>query len=106
MFAVMLLPLTAALAQRNNPFSANPDVRTPVAAVKRVEPQPVDIPQAVKSHETSPAEKEVDLTQIYRVGPRDTLFIALANAPNASGYYSVQQDGRSTFHLRAIALWY
>jgi protein involved in polysaccharide export with SLBB domain len=98
--ALSLLPLST-LAQRNNPFSANPDVRTTVASVKAVEPRQVDITTAVKPPEISlvAITKIADLTQTYRIGPGDTLFIVLANAPNASGYYSVSPDGTIDFPL-------
>ncbi|HEY2847987.1 MAG TPA: polysaccharide biosynthesis/export family protein [Pyrinomonadaceae bacterium] len=102
-FALSLLPLGATFAQRNNPFSANPDVRSAVASAKHVEPAQVDIAQAIKSREVRATEKPSDLTHIYRIGPGDALYIVLANAPNAAGYYSVDRDGTIDFPLAGNA---
>ena len=98
--AISLVPMCLTFGQRNNPYSANPDTRTTVATVRRPEPQSVD----VRSQQRVPIEKPeraTDLTQIYKIGAGDTLYIVLTNAPNASGYYSVRADGTIDFPLAA-----
>lgn len=84
----------AAFAQRNNPFSANPDVRTTIAAVDRndlrTKRSPVD---------AGSANSKAELTKIYKVGTGDTLHIVLANAANAVGNYTVGADGTIDFPL-------
>jgi polysaccharide export outer membrane protein len=97
--AVLLNLTVGAVAQRNNPFSANPNTRTAVATVKRV-----DTPAAVKkSFGTGSKLTFSEITQVYKIGAGDTLQIVLANAPNASGYYSVQADGTIDFPLAGNA---
>jgi protein involved in polysaccharide export with SLBB domain len=97
--AFVLASVLAVSAQRNNPFSANPDVRTAVAAIKRVEPQQPDVQAAKPRVSIESTERRVELTQIYRVGAGDMIYIVLANAPNASGYYTVRADGTIDFPL-------
>ena len=93
-FAMAFLLVPAIFAQRDNPFSVNPETRRSVASVTRLEQrQPVTTSESVAS---APA---IDATQIYRVGAGDTLFIVLANAPNAAGHYSVRPDGTIDFPL-------
>ena len=97
--ALVLASVAAASAQRNNPFSSNPDVRTTVASVKRADaPQP-DVRTAKTSVTVDAGERTADLTRIYKIGVGDMLHIVLANAPNASGYYTVRSDGTIDFPL-------
>ncbi|MBV9241461.1 MAG: polysaccharide biosynthesis/export family protein [Acidobacteria bacterium] len=96
---ILLLTATGS-AQRNNPFSANPDTRNVQARVQRPEPEPVVITSVVEQRAIIPAATtDADPTRTYKVAPGDTLYIVLANAPNASGYYSVRADGSIDFPL-------
>lgn len=97
--AVLLTLSVGTSAQRNNPFSANPDTRTAVAVAKRVDP-PATVNLNVQTVFPSGTSEP---TQIYKIGAGDTLQIVLANAPNASGYYSVRSDGTIDFPLAGDA---
>ena len=97
--ALVLASVLAANAQRNNPFSSNPDVRTTVAAVERVEPKPVTVQTAKPPVNIDAPERSAELTRSYKIGAGDMLYIVLANAPNASGYYTVRGDGTIDFPL-------
>ena len=95
----ILASVLAAGAQRNNPFSSNPDVSKTVAAVKHIESRQPE-PQTQKvSISVEASEKSADPTRIYKIGAGDMLQIVLANAPNASGYYTVRADGTVDFPL-------
>jgi protein involved in polysaccharide export with SLBB domain len=96
--AVLLTLSGGTIAQRNNPFSENPDARTAVASAKRLE-----VPIVRQSAQVASQPAVAEVTQIYKIGAGDTLQIVLANAPNASGYYSVQADGTVDFPLAGDA---
>lgn len=108
--AALLLCVTcvAGFSQRNNPYSANPVSRVepqeqPVAKMQPViikvgEQRPNALQQATKiaSNNVSPS---TPLTEIYKIGVGDVLFVNLKNAPKAAGYYTVRRDGTIDFPL-------
>lgn len=88
--------------QRNNPYSANP------RSNETVREQPVAGMQAtvikVGEKRPNPEKKSqmsvsAPLTEIYKIGAADVLYINLTNAPNAAGYYTVRGDGTIDFPL-------
>ncbi|MFN0140476.1 MAG: polysaccharide biosynthesis/export family protein [Pyrinomonadaceae bacterium] len=106
----------SAFSQRNNPYASNPNPQVeqrdqatvqaqprPIATV-----QPVVIPVGDKRTTiarrqpmmaNAPTENSKPLTEIYRVGAGDVLFVNLKNAPKAGGYYTVRRDGTIDFPL-------
>lgn len=105
-----LLWISCALAfsQRNNPYSANPVSRVeppeqPVAKMQPViikvgDPRPATDRQ-IPTPSRSSVETAQPLTEIYKVGVGDVLFVNLKNAPKATGYYTVRRDGTIDFPL-------
>jgi protein involved in polysaccharide export with SLBB domain len=92
-------------AQRNNPYSSNPEPRIQQAIVlpgERVLP-PVDsrpsIARQTYNIAATAAARSIKPTEIYKIGIGDVLFISLKNASNASGYYTVRSDGTIDFPL-------
>lgn len=96
--AALLLLTVTNFAQRNNPFSANPDVRL-IGSAKRAEPQSAGTSQPTALAEARSTAPSQDPTQVYKVAAGDTLYVVLGNAPNAAGYYSVRSDGTIDFPL-------
>ncbi|MFL6374022.1 MAG: polysaccharide biosynthesis/export family protein [Pyrinomonadaceae bacterium] len=88
-----------AYGQRNNPFSANPESGSTVAAVQHTKPGQA----GTKTPSVGANETAASLTEIYKIGAGDTLSIVLENAPNASGYYSVSANGTIDFPLAGNA---
>ncbi|MGB7201441.1 MAG: polysaccharide biosynthesis/export family protein [Pyrinomonadaceae bacterium] len=98
----------AVFAQRNNPDSANPVSRVepqeqPVAQMQPVnmrvgEWRPTTSQQAPKTARNIVAAS-TPLTETYKIGVGDVLFINLKNAPRAAGYYTVRRDGTIDFPL-------
>lgn len=102
--SVVCLLAAAAVSQRNNPYSTNP-VSTDDAgksAIARAETKsPAEQRQApVKPtiFEASAAAPE-PLTELYKIGAGDVLFISLRNAQNAGGYFTVRKDGTIDYPL-------
>jgi protein involved in polysaccharide export with SLBB domain len=99
----LLLAYTPAIrAQRNNPFSSNPQPRGTPADVKPVDRQQISPVTNSKVENRSAAgtvRTATDPTETYKVGAGDVLYVVLANAPNSSGYYSVRSDGSIDFPL-------
>ncbi len=88
--------------QRNNPYSANPSSRERIdeRQVAKIEPVIITVgerrPTAVRQ---VPKNASTALTDIYKVGIGDVLYINLENAPNANGYYTVRRDGTIDYPL-------
>ncbi|HEV7701629.1 MAG TPA: polysaccharide biosynthesis/export family protein [Pyrinomonadaceae bacterium] len=92
-------------AQRNNPYSANPDPRAQQAItipndrpLPPVESRP-SVARQTYNIAAIAAARSLKPTEIYKIGIGDVLFISLKNASNASGYYTVRSDGTIDFPL-------
>lgn len=98
----------AAFSQRNNPYATNPNARVepqeqPVAKMQPViikvgEQRPTVSQQSLKAVRAT-VETSKPLTEIYKIGVGDVLFVNLKNAPKATGYYTVRGDGTIDFPL-------
>lgn len=107
--ASLLLGVSCAVAfsQRNNPYAANPNPGFEPQEQPGATSQPVmivaeDRPAIARQRSviaSSVVKRSTPLTEIYRVGVGDVLFINLKNAPNAAGYYTVRRDGTIEFPL-------
>lgn len=91
---------------RNNPYSPSPDGRQktvklesmPVVAVASAS-KPAMVPVKRRINPAPVAERTLPLTELYRVGVGDVLFIELANVAQGHGYYSVGDSGTIEFQL-------
>lgn len=104
----------------NNPYSPSPaaTMSETVAVTEPVATKPADVTTAKVSRDmevirttaqpvvppTSTPAKNIDRTpgkptDTYNVGIGDVIFVNLKNAPNASGYYTVRDDGTIDFPL-------
>ena len=104
---------TAAGRGRNNPYSPSPAARTastadtspadpmtPAVSIAQVSQPQTKIQYPVASDpkpEVLPDKKTP--AENYRIGAGDVLYIELASATNASGYYTVRDDGTIDFPL-------
>jgi protein involved in polysaccharide export with SLBB domain len=95
--SILCVFCSGAVSQRNNPYSVNPNSRIDPQAQPDAKAQPVII--KVGGQRQSATQLSKPLTEIYKIGVGDVLFINLKNAPNASGYYTVRHDGRIDFPL-------
>lgn len=103
-------------SQRNNPYASNPNPRGDQRDQATVHPrsQPIATMQPViitvgdkrtaiarqqRTSANAPTKKSKPLTEIYRVGVDDVLFVNLKNAPKGGGYYTVRRDGTIDFPL-------
>lgn len=124
---LVLLGATASISAQkldkkgnNNPYSPSPaaTMSETVAVAEPVATKPADVTAAKVSRDmevvrttaqpvvppTSTPAKNIDRTpgkpvETYNVGIGDVLFVNLKNAPNASGYYTVRDDGTIDFPL-------
>jgi len=78
LIAFAWISVSGVAAQKNNPYSSNPDPRMFM--------------------DTIAAKRSPSPTEIYKVGAGDVLFISLENA-NASGSYTVRSDGTIDYPL-------
>lgn len=105
---LLCVSCVATFPQRNNPYSANPVSRVepqeqPVAKIQPViinvgEQRPTVSQQAPKVARNTVAVP-TPLTETYKIGIGDVLFVNLKNAPKAAGYYTVRGDGTIDFPL-------
>jgi protein involved in polysaccharide export with SLBB domain len=90
----------AAAAQRNNPFSSNPDSRSDKVATASPEvAQRSTIAGRTQQIAADSAKSSLRPTELYRVGVGDVLCVSLANEANGAGYYTVRGDGTIDFPL-------
>lgn len=100
---------------RNNPYSTNPTLRSSSKVPVATNPVPIDsvvAAVAARAADADPVETpapeiatNADLplapTEIYKIGVGDVLIVDLKNTTNASGYYTVREDG--TIDLPLVA---
>lgn len=106
----------SAFSQRNNPYAANPNPRVEQRdqGTAQTQPQPVAtmqpviikvgdkraaVPRKEPTMAKAPTENSKALTEVYRVGAGDVLFVNLKNAAKAGGYYTVRSDGTIDYPL-------
>lgn len=95
-------------SQRNNPYASNPNSRVEPQEQQVAKAQPMIIKvgdqRPIVSNQHSKKVRNIveatkPLTEIYKIGVGDVLFVNLKNAPKASGYYTVRREGTIDFPL-------
>ncbi len=91
----------------NNPYSPSPDGRQKIIEIESISvvadnntsSAPVPVPVKRRVDPVPVIERTIPLTELYKVGVGDVLFIELANVPQGHGYYTVRDSGTIDFQL-------
>lgn len=89
---------------RNNPYSPSPTAEATTKQsneemLAKLGMQPVVITPASYKAALRSVDRAPSLTEIYKIGVGDVIFINVKNSVNANGFYTVRKDGTLDFSL-------